>query len=161
MDFAGPAHVYWVAPPTNGNLTAKQIEQARKQISAEKDKRKRTALEKELKAIESQQVLIGLRCFTMPEMDAEHLAVSAICLEHAQTKWKELQTKRTYEEIGKKFVGVKNLTVGGVPVETWDDFYRLAPKDMVAWVCMAVYSSDALSEAEAKNFSPASASAAT
>jgi hypothetical protein len=131
MDFRGPSHIYWVAPPTNGNLDAPAGE----------------------------QVLIGLRCVTVPDLDAERIAISAMTQDHAQSKWAQLQADRTVALIAGKFAGAKNLTLAGAPVRDWAHFYAEGPPEMVSWVCKAVMSCELLTEAEVKNFSPASVSA--
>lgn len=123
MDFRGPQHVYWVAPPTNGN----------RELPPE------------------QQVLIGLRCVTVPDLDAERIATAAMTSEHPQSKWVQLQSDRTMALIAGKYAGVKNLTIKGEPVRDFAHFYADGPPEMVSWMCKAVMSSEVLTEAEVKN----------
>ena len=123
MDFAGPDHIYWVAPPTNGNLAQ----------------------------LEENQVKIGLTCATVPDLDAEQLAQSVIAATEPQSKWQSLIKDRTFALIASKFKGVKNLTIASKEVKDFDDFYHNGPPEMVAWVCKAVMSSETLTAAERKN----------
>ena len=123
MDFAGPDHIYWTIPPTNGNL----------------------ALPKK------DQVQIGLTCATVPDLDAEQLAQSVIAATEPQSKWQAMLKERTYKLIAGKFRGVKNLTIKGEEVRDFDHFYQSGPPEMVAWVCKAVMSSEVLTAAERKN----------
>lgn len=123
MDFKGANHVYWVAPPTNGNQLLP----------------------------ESEQVLIGLKCVTIPDLDAEQLVSAAMMAEHPQSKWAEAQKDRTYKLIESKFCGVKNLTINGEAVRDFNHFYSDGPPEMVSWVCKAIYKSEVLSDLEIKN----------
>lgn len=123
MDYQGPAHVYWVAPPTNGNLY----------LPAD------------------QQVQVGLSCVTIPDLDAERLASQATMQAEPQSKWAGIAAERALAQIRSKYHGVRNLTIKGEPVKDFDDFYRNGPPEMVSWVCRAVMSSEILTAAEVKN----------
>lgn len=123
MDYQGSDHVYWVAPPTNGNL----------------------------KQDEDKQVLIGLSCVTVPDQDGEAIAQSVITATEPQSKWQAIVKDRTYKLIASKYRGVKNLTIKGNEVKDFDDFYNNGPPEMVAWVCKAVMSSEMLTAFERKN----------
>jgi hypothetical protein len=94
-------------------------------------------------------VVIGLKVVSVPDQDAEINACRGL--------GPEAVTKRTMDLLRAKFAYVKNLRVGGREIETFDDFYKHAPPELVGWVLRAVYSTQILSGAERKNLSPGSA----
>lgn len=91
----------------------------------------------------AEPVVVGLKVVTVAEMDAELLAGRGLTPEKV--------SERTMALVKSKFAFVRNLTVGGQPVETFDDFYAKAPPELVRWVCNAVYASQILTAAERKN----------
>ena len=95
-------------------------------------------------------VVIGLKVVTVAEMDAEVLAGRGLTPEKV--------SERTMALVKSKFAFVRNLTIGGQEVTTFEDFYSKAPPELVRWVCNAVYSTQILSAAERKNSSPGSGS---
>ena len=123
MDYVGPNHVYWTFPQTPSNMALP----------------------------ESERVAVGLKCVTVPDLDADMVASSMAMATEPQSKWADIQRERTYALIKSKFVGVRNLTIGGEPVRDFDHFYSDAPPDIVSWVCKAVYRTEVLSEYEIKN----------
>lgn len=167
MNFPGPEHIYWVAPPTNGNPSVALIQQIRSSLVELKAKRDEILLadadaltaatariaevENELQKIEKDQVLIGSNCVTVPDMDAEALAQSVIAATEPQSKWQELSKTRTYNLMASKFKGTKNLTIAGAPVRDFAHFYKDGPPEMVAWWCKAVMMSEVLAANERKN----------
>lgn len=167
MDFQGPEHIYWVAPPTNGNPQTATIEKMREILADLKEKKSVILLsnpkelkeateaiekfEKQLEETEKNQVLIGLSCVTVPDQDGEAIAQSVITATEVQSKWQTAMKDRTYKLIASKYKGVKNLTIKGQAVKDFDDFYHNGPPEMVAWVCKAVMSSEMLTAYERKN----------
>ena len=61
------------------------------------------------------------------------------------------RAKKSLEMIGKQVVDIENLWIGDVEIKTFKQLYELAPREIYSWVCAAVYSTEALSEAEVKN----------
>jgi hypothetical protein len=88
-------------------------------------------------------VVVGLRVVTLPEIDAESHA--------ARNLTPEAITARTRKLLASKVAFIKNLTVGGVEIKTFDELYEKGPPEISNWVMRAIYSTQLLSEAERKN----------
>lgn len=159
MDITGVGHIYKAAPPylNNRELPALMMaevlarESAANPGAAEADLWAKAAAEVDERC---EMVWFGLTGVSMPEQDALDRAIAALYGDHQREKAGELEVAKRLELVGKHVVSINNLKIDGQPVTDFDTFYRLAPKELVRWVCDAVHNCIVMSGAERKNFMP-------
>ena len=121
MDFKGPEHVYKCTPDVLGN----------------RDDEKPVIIH--IKRLSQEQIEKAL----IEEKDVH----TTFNTGEAMTKIGQMVTERVRE----KFVKAENLTIDGNKVESFDDFNKLAPPELVQWAFQSIYSTYVLNEAELKN----------
>lgn len=160
MELPGNDHIYDVTPPFLGcqatllNLSRAALDEIRaeKPALAESEINRRALAKVEA---EDTTVRLGLKCMAMPDCDKLDQQTAAAYNDFARDKAADIAQKNTLEMIKSKVVYIKNLTVGGKEITTFDELYPLAScADLVRWIQATVYSSIALSAAERKNFMP-------
>jgi hypothetical protein len=101
-----------------------------------------------------EQIVIGLRAVSMPEHDA-HRQRLARFREHAlgQEDLHEKTEEESRRLIASKVVFIRGLEVEGVgEVTDFETFTREAPRELVAWVALAVMNTEELRISDRKNF---------
>ena len=126
MDIKSTDHIYEAAPPYLNNRTQP----------------------------EPDMIWFGIKAASMPDSDKLDRELLNLYNDYARDKAAELEAGKRLEQVKAKVVSINNLTIGGNPVTSFDDFYAKAPKELVQWVCAAVHSSITLGLAERKNFLP-------
>lgn len=121
MDFPGNDHVYKCIPDILGN----------------KESEKPFAL--------------YLKGITQDEFDAAVHADAVARLNHAVDVAMQMSHDNNKKTIGAHVDRIDNLTVGGKEITTFDDLCAFGPREIVAWLTRAVYSTQFLVENEVKN----------
>lgn len=103
------------------------------------------------KAEEVKPVIIGLRFISLVDVDSDTIAETSVRYEKTPEEAQRIIAGFTKDRIKKNVSFIENLVIDGKEVTDFDIFYEVAPPELVAWVCKAVYSSFILSEAELKN----------
>jgi len=121
MDFKGPEHVYRCTPDVLGNRG------------------------------DEKPVVIHIKRLSQDQIEKalieENDVHSTFNAGEAMTKVGQMVTERVRE----KFVKAENLTIDGEKVESFEDFNKLAPPELVQWVFKSIYSTYILDEAELGN----------
>lgn len=100
-----------------------------------------------------------LLAVTAADVDRSNREFSAYRIDHNQDQVLTFGQTKQVELERSKFVKVENLSVGGQPIVSYDDFIARAPAELVNWYRQIIYSYQALSEAERKNSWPGSGTA--
>lgn len=100
-----------------------------------------------------------LLAVTAADVDRSNLEFSTYRIDHNQDQVLAFGQQQQIATERSKFVRVDNLSVGGVPITSYDDFIARAPGELVNWYRQIIYSYQALSEAERKNSLPGSGTA--
>ena len=156
MNISSVNHVYKAVPPYLNNRELPKLMMAEIIARAEGDTEetwRAACAEVEEKC---EMIWFGLTGVSMPETDALDRAIAMLYNDHNREKAGELEVQKRLELVKKHVVSINNLQIDGKPVTDFDEFYRIAPKELVRWLCDAVHSSIALSAAERKNFMPGS-----
>lgn len=106
-----------------------------------------------------QQIVIGLKAVTFNDQNDLQKDIISIRTDFAIDKAAEKIEERNQELSKSKFKFIKNLNIEGVEGEIdFDIFIKEAPLELAKWVSMAIMSTEILTLAERKNFSPESSS---
>lgn len=146
MDFNAPDHVYACIPGVFGLR-----ERHDAQLKAREVAKAKGLPESEWPAVEP-PVRLHLRGVTTADIDRDNLAAAVARADLAPDKLAEFSQKQRLDLLRSKLVQIDNMTVGGQPVTTFDEFYRLAPAELRLWVENAVFSTEVLTRAERGNF---------
>lgn len=166
MEIKSVNHVYQAAPPylDNRERPTRLMAEVLQRLQTEQPKLSDQELwHKAAAEVEEKHDMIwfGLTGVSMPETDILDRQIAMLYSgDYARDKAGELDAEKRLDQVKKHVVSIKNLIIDGQPVTDFDTFYRIAPKELVRWVCDAVHSCIVLSGAEIKNFMPGSALAA-
>lgn len=145
MDFNAPDHIYPCIPG---------VFSLREKFDAQEKARAAAVAanipEAEIPAVDP-PVRLHLRGVTKVEIDKSNIEAAVARADLGPDKLAEFSAKQRIDLLRSHFVKAENLTVGGQPVESFDDFYRLAPPEMILWVENAVFSTEILTASERKN----------
>lgn len=161
MNLNSVKHVYQAVPPYLNNRELPSLLMAEVLTSCKLHKPEASAEELWAQAsaeveAKCEMIWFGLTGVSMPETDALDRAIAALGWDNTRDKASELEMAKRVEQVKSHVVSINNLTIDGEPVTDFDTFYRLAPKELVRWLCDAVHSSVVMSHAERKNFMPGS-----
>lgn len=165
MKITGVNHVYQAVPPylDNREIPVRMMGEALARLRAacpelgDAELWSKASIEVEEKC---DMIWFGLTGVSMPETDALDQAIATFYQDYQREKASELDMAKRIELVKKHVVSINNLEIDGKPVTDFDEFYRIAPKELVRWVCDAVHSCIVMSGAERKNFMPGSVSPA-
>ena len=151
MDFHSLNHVYDCIPPVLG--IPAEYEKYLKDLAAwEADERVLTGEGREAcKPAEVLPVIVGLKVIAIAESDEDIFKESRIRMEKTGEEAQRAVSDITRDRIRSKVAYIKNLTIDGKEVTTFDDLYECGPPELISWVCKVVQSSYLLSRAERKN----------
>lgn len=165
MNITSVNHVYQATPPylDNRERPARMMAEVLLRLRQEKP----AAGDQELWSLAATEVeekcdmiWFGVTGISMPETDQLDRQIAMLYNDYARDKAGELDAEKRVEQVKKHVHSINNLAIDSTPVTDFDTFYRIAPKELVRWLCDAVHSCIILSGAERKNFMPGSASPA-
>ena len=87
----------------------------------------------------------------MTDRDKMIIEQQAMRMDYDKAKAAEMVTQHTLDIFRERVASIEGLEVDGKPVTDFDTFYDVAPPELVSWVMMAVYSTQILTDSEAKN----------
>ena len=159
MELPGIDHLFEIAPPymKNRETPAMQMQEEMAAIRKERpDIDEQSLWEQAAEKVRAgdRMLWFGVLAVSMPESDKLEREIINLYNDYARDKAAEMESGKRLELVKSKVRSINNLKIGDKEITTFDDFYRLAPKDLVQWLCAAVHSTLTLTGAERKNFLP-------
>ena len=92
---------------------------------------------------DGKEVSVQLKCATIPNIQKEIRDQVGINPDKV--------ADMNHSFIAKHVGEIKGLSVGGVPIKSFDDLLERGPSELYSWISTVVYSSQRLDRAEIKN----------